>query len=74
MTWGGGGGGGIFSSSVAVLDRSRGGTIHNLRTEYSLLLPDPDCDSNLVGKKGRGKGEKERYDLLSIRQTVSCIL
>ena len=32
---------GIFSSRVAVLARPQGGTIKNLRTEYSPVLSDP---------------------------------
>ena len=32
---------GIFSSRVAVLARPQGGTIHNLRTEYSPVLSVP---------------------------------
>ena len=56
----------IFSSRVAVLARPQGGTIHNLRTEYSPVLSDPKgmqyllYDSNLVGEKIERGGEKEK--------------
>ena len=49
---------------MAVLARPQGGTIHNLRTEYSAVPKgmqiDLLYDSNLVGEKiGRGKREKK---------------
>ena len=61
---------GIFSSRVAVLARLQGGTIHNLRTEYSLYCPTLKgmqynrfiirlkFGGHSLGK-GRGKGKRK---------------